>query len=1420
MEAELRFPLNIPNQCSTIASTNTNSSMVSTRRGAHTGPADDMNTARDQTLSLRKKPVRKATASKTATAKTNTEAPKKRPGRPKRFIEQLQEEEAENEEQDERLEEEPVKPARATRATGPRGRQEPKEGESSKPAEHDAKPTRKASTKKAKVEVQPDIPAAKIKAPALRATRATRATAARTTPLSPKKITQVSRAPARGTRGQSEHSNPTKDAVMKPVTRTRGKRRAVSNENEDIEMDSENEDAKVSEATEEDTMAPAIPQRDEHVRTTPEHKHNGAGSEAMMSSRPKTLGDSPESSSREDAEQNGSQPSTPNAAESGPEEGVANESEDELCGPKTPMKRSSPSAERRYLSSVQRTIRRIESEARIETPRPRPNVIVRRGGTPQTQKPYTRPAVPGSHARPVTVTRGSDRAFVFRPQRKASVDKGEEEQFPTTEEESIASIASPLAEYKEPEMAASSPVGSEPEVRMGVDDTESEIAEVPSFYDHTLSDFEMEDAPNVGLAQSDDEQSILPELKCSVVANNAKEDEDLDTADVTSTADPDEEDPDATVVIKEARSDVSEDDETELEADESAIIDDDFVEPTGLLESVPIGIQHEAVQDEDDSFMADDTEVEPQTLDWENLRQDITIPVNFEWHLTGVGQQQLDRETQKYEDAQEAMAQDETIDPSTGFLRDRNDSELDPAAAEEAFDELEATLNLSEFVDVTALAEPTAKLSVAEPMENEEAQASSVDISLSSHGESSHDLEPPANGSKECIKVAVDQDAATGGTAEELSHIANAEVEQTPAPAPRSCQASEIDISISSTPDRAGNAYEEPPPSETPHYAMPTLSFDARRKSLPASLHRTPVRSGARPHTSGGASISRLANPFILARGLRSGRKSTAVTPKASPSAKRSSTLYGGLGSIGRKSSASVTPQAPPFAMRDGVARSVSESLGKKSSIAATPERAHRSSMASSGLSQPVESPASEQSPTPVDPTPTKTPGERYPRSAQRGAMYAESDALASTAVHSAEPEISEPTAKTTPMLQNTPRERYPRSVKHSQYGVSPQDKSPSTTSKTMHSPQRTPQTTPREKAHASASPAKVTPSTTQPSPSSKKVTSSTKSAQSPAQETPQPTTAERFPRMNRQNYTHATTAAPPSRFRTPTKSPVKRPATAKKSTSLRKVALNKATISTPMKTPLKGPAETPAANMPMTPHPSAPLRGVLALVEIFTLEGASASAPFIALLHRLGARTTKAWKEGITHVVFKDGSPTTLQRVRLHNKECGEAGRGAVVHCVNSRWVSDCDAEGSHVGEEDEKYAVDVCEVPRGGKRRRKSMEPNALVNVNGNVVGSRRSSLGRSSLGMSPTKFGGGSPVKRDEDCDDKEVTPKARGFGFEGEKENWGEGVESPVTPDWIGAPERLVQQTAPTNRVRKLELKEEKGGSRRLTFWKGA
>ncbi|KAG6018385.1 hypothetical protein E4U43_002056 [Claviceps pusilla] len=138
----------------------------------------------------------------------------------------------------------------------------------------------------------------------------------------------------------------------------------------------------------------------------------------------------------------------------------------------------------------------------------------------------------------------------------------------------------------------------------------------------------------------------------------------------------------------------------------------------------------------------------------------------------------------------------------------------------------------------------------------------------------------------------------------------------------------------------------------------------------------------------------------------------------------------------------------------------------------------------------------------------------------------------------------------------------------------------------------------------------------------------------------------------------------------------------------------------------------------------SALLRGCIVLVDVHTTEGADASGIFVELLTHMGAKCVKTWhwnpsgsgngdssssKVGITHVVFKDGGKRTMEKVR-------EA-RG-LVHCVGVSWVLDCERENEWLDEAP--YYLDISVIPRGGARRRKSMEPKALTNLNGTIVSS----------------------------------------------------------------------------------------------------
>ncbi|KAK2795852.1 hypothetical protein FQN52_003702 [Onygenales sp. PD_12] len=168
-----------------------------------------------------------------------------------------------------------------------------------------------------------------------------------------------------------------------------------------------------------------------------------------------------------------------------------------------------------------------------------------------------------------------------------------------------------------------------------------------------------------------------------------------------------------------------------------------------------------------------------------------------------------------------------------------------------------------------------------------------------------------------------------------------------------------------------------------------------------------------------------------------------------------------------------------------------------------------------------------------------------------------------------------------------------------------------------------------------------------------------------------------------------------------------------------------------------KSPTKSPRKIKPSTGQV---LQGAVVYTDVHTAEGADASGIFVELLTQMGARCVKSWswnprsslspvdgvdpkegKVGITHVVFKDGGVRTLEKVREAN---------GVVKCVGVGWVLDCERKSKWLDESE--YGVDVSFVPRGGQKRRKSMEPRALSNMNGSIIkldSSTSSSSGRRS-------------------------------------------------------------------------------------------
>ncbi|KAK5724842.1 hypothetical protein LTR15_004891 [Elasticomyces elasticus] len=1088
--------------------------MVSTRRTAHIEPPAVMAAADNNTL--RKKPIRRATAKKpepelktrttrggkaaSPTEDTTTEvmeAPipalqakpvRRGPGRPKKEVSKAA-----------IVDGEPEPPARATRAT--------------KVTVSKAK-----SSKTTIAEPSSDAPAQE------KPTRRTRATATKAVPLSPKKVTQVTNARLRNAKRDAEKMAAGKSVTSQRTVRsTTGTRKGpATDENAEVSIPAPAED------DDEHDLAPSTPAKASTLRRASVKSLLAARSEASMSSRGTTPSQSPAPSfehlndaneyyrSRIDREDEAvSEP------ESSDELDDSNEhSADELCGPKTPMKRTaSAGAEARFLASIQKSkTKNLFASAR---------------------KDYEN--VEDSEDESVNI---SDVAISHIP---TSPLQDPEETILIQEEAYEQDVHGQHEDEEEDQDGE----------RVDQQEDEEESSEQEA-YEQKVHD--QEDL------QGDDQDAHDQETESTVLLDTPKPTDSFDTDDTVLVHDPHGADDDSN--------------------------SEDIDVTTVQLQSPT-----------------------PETIIWDNLREDVTVPLDLAAHFimparfpTAAGpDQELARDIQH-----SVFSDDSSLEEVHELHLEEHED------GEGTHDSADGTVNLGDFVDFAALAEPSQAFDV--PSQDSDLMERSLEASTEARVLDIVDDEP----------AHVEEAHARDIDAIIVAEPPSAESEQEPNQQHESADlgdgltegadAAAFELGSSSEHHEQDSPHaEHDVASATPHYALPTAAFDARRKSLPAITYRTPVKAASRPNTSDGASAPRMR-----------------------------------------------------FAQHWPVS-SLDRSTGSTVAISTPNVKAATASM-------------------------------------QGKAIDAELDTLA-THKHGKTPPVS---VATTPII--TPRERYPRMT----------------------------------------------------------------------------------PRVQFED--HAKTAVQPARFHTAVQKPSRRPATTRKAAddvatprvgSLRKLALKNSTplpTHTPIKTPIKPPAMTPS-QAPMTPHPAAPLRGVVAMVEVYTLEGASASSPFIALLRRLGAKTTKVWSDSVTHVIFKDGSPTTLQRVRLQNKNSDAVTR---VHCVNSRWISDCEAAGSLVDEEI--YAVDLAEVPRAGGRRRKSMEPCALINVGGNIV--RRSSLGRSQLEATPTA-----------DVSDKENIEE--------------ELSSSPATPAYLAAPDKLIQQTAPINRTRKLGSKTKSDAKlRRLTFFNGA
>ncbi|KAK6437260.1 hypothetical protein LTR95_006542 [Oleoguttula sp. CCFEE 5521] len=1219
--------------------------MVATRRGARTAPVEEAN-PEETVLALRKKLIRKATATKAtpAVAKTST----LRGTRSRTAVVVDAEEEAAK---DERPAEEKIAPAkRAGRAKKATLVEPQPPNNAAIEVDEDDHALKTAATKAKRLiasqrirTIAPSDPEVET---APRATRQTKSKADAPKPLSPKKITQVNATRSRGTTASTEAKTKAQVKPRAQVTARTTRRRKVSDENEDVP----NSHTVIHPDSDVEIVEPAIPMllTASPAKPSPQKRADPVEeSEASMSSRPTTPSDSPAPGFRQPVDY--TEDEVDGAVSEVDEEEDAihhSASEDELCGPKTPMKRAIDGNNIQFYNSAQK--------ARNA---PTPLASLARAGIRET-------------ILPVAEVQSSLPAMSQHRSRDA--------------------VTKAIAEHDTAESCDNTQVLH----------SDMSISHYEPLYTH--------DDPNETIVISDGEADS------SLTTLSATPQPPVPTHDFYVAAS-----------VPSSASQTLSTPIAAYESDDSVVILP--VKAHSQLQYVGMDLKDASLEDDSEVTVDTSASLEPETIPWENLRQDVTIPVDFDLHFADV--------------RSPAAQQPQGLHEGSLDMSDmRPTHPVAPSTYRTASPVRDQTVNLNDFIDFGALAEPTQRVELPLPAavsyESDEESEEEQEVDWFAHeapvAQSQDAEESEAEYDLDEVTVVITRRVApTPKTAaddyliyssvEDVAHDVEQPVANNDVSDPAHAHDGEPQGSDDSMIDSA-----EASDVSVPHYALPTVAFDARRKSLPAFGQHTPMKAGFRPNTSDGASIARVARSFEQPWWTHSRRQST--------------------------SSGAVTTL-----VRVTTDKIISTPIsGQLCDLPTTPSN--------------VAKRVSQQ--TPRERFPRLAPQEDYERHAQT---------------------VAGPTRYQTPVQRTTPRaatsQRHRATAKPSDSAVR--------TKTSMGTPNvRYPRLAAKEVPGSTpATPVQDIPDIMeesvdahQPSPSGAATTTVLHVA------TPAATPRQRFHRLAAKNsYSeHAVTVSAVARFRTPAQASPKRPFTVLRPQS------------TPIKTPLKPAAQATPARAAMTPHPSAPLRSTMILVEIFTLDGASASAPFIALLHRLGARTTKNWSERVTHVVFKDGSPTTLQRVRLHNKDVEATGKGAKVHCVNSRWVSDCESEGSKCDETDEAYAVDVTEIPRGGTRRRKSMEPSALINIGGNVVKDRKSSLGgrssggRMSFGRSPLKaLTFASPVKGPA------------------EKENIDESSmdEEPATPAYLAAPDKLVQKTMPAKRVKKLELNA--GQGRRLT-----
>lgn len=133
---------------------------------------------------------------------------------------------------------------------------------------------------------------------------------------------------------------------------------------------------------------------------------------------------------------------------------------------------------------------------------------------------------------------------------------------------------------------------------------------------------------------------------------------------------------------------------------------------------------------------------------------------------------------------------------------------------------------------------------------------------------------------------------------------------------------------------------------------------------------------------------------------------------------------------------------------------------------------------------------------------------------------------------------------------------------------------------------------------------------------------------------------------------------------------------------------------------------------------------------------------------------------------------------------------------------LMDCSCERENKWLDEADYAIDVSFVPRGGHRRRKSMEPRMLANINGNLVPAE--SPAKQTQDISPTKefLTFSTPASRRDTFEIQPQAPETPIILQAPGEDGFDESPLSPTTPYYLSKGAQLVQQTCPPKQTQEL------------------